>query len=377
MTPQRPFVIIDDSLGGRITLYEDARELIVANDPDEVGHAFRRLEAARRAGLTLAGYASYELGYLFEPRLAPLLPPGRRLPLLAFGAFAEGKSLDSFPHDSAGRLEYLSAAWQAEDYASRFARVIDYIAAGDVYQINLTFPLQGRHEGDLLGLFGALRSRQPVAHGAVVGLGAETILSLSPELFFTVEAGRITARPMKGTAPRGGDAASDRKAALVLAVDEKQRAENLMIVDLLRNDLSRISRIGSVHVPRLFQVETYPTLHQMTSTVVAELLPSVGLHDLFAALFPCGSVTGAPKIRAMEIIRALEATPRGVYCGAVGWIAPSGDMSFNVAIRTLTCFPDGSATFNIGSGIVADSTAAAEYDECLLKSRFLHSPGPA
>jgi aminodeoxychorismate synthase component I len=377
MTPQRPFVIIDDSLGGHINLYEGARELIITNDAAEVADAFRRLEAARRAGLTLAGYASYELGYLLEPRLVPLLPPARRLPLLAFGAFAESRRLEAWPRTASGRLNGLTPLWQVQDYASRFARVIDYIAAGDVYQINLTFRLQSAHEGDLLGLFGALRSRQPVAHGAVVALGAETILSLSPELFFAVEGGRITARPMKGTAPRGTNAASDRKAALELAVDEKQRAENLMIVDLLRNDLSRISRIGSVHVPRLFQVETYPTLHQMTSTVVAELSPSTGLHDLFAALFPCGSVTGAPKIRAMEIIRELEATPRGVYCGAVGWIAPSGDMSFNVAIRTLTCFPDGSAVFNVGSGIVADSTAAAEYDECLLKSRFLHTPGPA
>jgi len=371
MTLQRPFVIIDDSLGGHTKLFGAPAVVIRADRRADVPTAFARMEQARRDGLTLAGFASYELGYLFEPRLSKLMPKDRRVPLLLFAGFRDGADFDPGAITAHGEITDLRPDWAFDDYAPRFSTVLDYISAGDVYQINLTFPLRGRYAGDPLGIYTRLRQRQPVAHGAVIALGDETVLSLSPELFFKVESGRITARPMKGTASRGADAAKDREAALTLTVDEKQRAENLMIVDLLRNDLSRISRVGSVHVPKLFQVETYPTLHQMTSTVVADLLPGLGLHELFSGLFPCGSVTGAPKIRAMEIIRELEASPRGVYCGAVGWIAPSGDMSFNVAIRTLTCFADGSAVFNVGSGVVADSTAKAEYDECLLKSQFL------
>lgn len=372
MTPQRPFALIDDSLSGRARLYRQPEYLIQADQPADVALAFRQMEEARRAGLTLAGFASYELGYLLEQRLTPLLPARRRVPLLCFGAFRSGASFDPGTIGGEGSIAALAPDWSFEDYAPRFAKVLDHISAGDVYQINLTFPMCGRVAGDPLALYRELRVRQPVAHGGVVALGGETILSLSPELFFEVRSGKITAKPMKGTARRGSDTASDREAALTLAVDEKQRAENLMIVDLLRNDLSRISRVGSVHVPKLFEVETYPTLHQMTSTVMAELQPDLGLYELFAGLFPCGSVTGAPKIKAMEIIRTLETTPRGVYCGAVGWIEPSGDMSFNVAIRTLTCLADGDAVLNVGSGIVADSTAKAEYDECLLKSRFLN-----
>jgi aminodeoxychorismate synthase component I len=371
MMPQTPFALIDDNLSGRARLYSRPEFLIRADQAEDVASAFRRMEEARAAGLTLAGYASYELGYLLEPRLAPLLPAERRVPLLCFGAFREAEDFLPASIIGDGTIGALHAEWSFADYAPRFQRVLDYISAGDVYQINLTFPMRGRVTGDPLALYRDLRRRQPVAHGGVVSLGDETILSLSPELFFKVRSGQITAKPMKGTAKRESDSARDAEAALKLAVDEKQRAENLMIVDLLRNDLSRISRVGSVHVPKLFEVETYPTLHQMTSTVMAELLPDLTLRDLFTGLFPCGSVTGAPKIRAMEIIRKIEATPRGVYCGAVGWIAPSGDMSFNVAIRTLTCFADGSAVLNVGSGIVADSTAKAEYEECLLKSRFL------
>ncbi|MFO0991558.1 MAG: aminodeoxychorismate synthase component I [Hyphomicrobiales bacterium] len=373
MMPNRPFALIDDSLAGHARLFRHPDFIICADAAEGIAPAFRRIEEARRTGLTLVGYASYELGYLLEPRLAPLLPEKRRVPLLCFGAFREAEIFAPQSIAGDGTIETLQPDWSFAEYAPRFHKVLDYISAGDVYQINLTFPMSGSHRGDPLALYRALRLRQPVAHGGVVALGDETVVSLSPELFFAVRSGRITAKPMKGTAKREADPARDREAALRLAIDEKQRAENLMIVDLLRNDLSRISRVGSVHVPKLFEVETYPTLHQMTSTVMAELLPDLSLQDLFTGLFPCGSVTGAPKIRAMEIIRELEAEPRGVYCGAVGWIAPSGDMSFNVAIRTLTCFADGTAVLNVGSGIVADSTPKSEYDECLLKSRFLNS----
>ena len=197
------------------------------------------------------------------------------------------------------------------------------------------------------------------------------IVSLSPEVFFDVCDGVIRARPMKGTARRGFLPTEDMARAALLTQDEKSRAENLMIVDLLRNDLSRLSEVGSVRVTDLFTVETYPTLHQMTSGIEAKLRAGVTLADLFAGLFPCGSVTGAPKIRAMEIIRDLECAARGVYCGSLGLIAPDGAIRFNVAIRTLTLFPDGELVCNVGSAVVADSRAREEYEECLIKAKFL------
>jgi aminodeoxychorismate synthase component I len=370
MKPRAPFILLEDSLAGQSLLFAAPSEIITASTAEEVPEAFARLQAAHEAGRWIAGFAAYELGLVLEPKLAGLLSAGHG-PLMQFGVFdaPTGQGLGA---GTAGRVKGLQPDWSEVDYATRFEKVSAYIAAGDVYQINLTFPMRGTLEGDVLGLYAALKKRQPVAHGAVVSLSDETIVSLSPELFFETKGARITARPMKGTAPRGGDAAADDAIKLWLSRDEKQRAENLMIVDLLRNDLSRISQVGSVKVPELFAVETYNTLHQMTSTVTAELRGGLSLQDLFAGLFPCGSVTGAPKIRAMEIIAELETDSRGVYCGSIGHIAPCGDMAFNVAIRTLTIAADGGVVVNVGSGTVADSTANEEYAECLLKSRFLH-----
>ena len=215
-----------------------------------------------------------------------------------------------------------------------------------------------------------MRRRQPVTLGGVIALESQTILSASPELFFTVRGREISAKPMKGTAPRSKNPSEDVKIAAALQASIKDRAENVMIVDLLRNDLSRLSRIGSVKVPKLFEIETYPTLHQMTSTVTAELRPNLSLRDIFAGLFPCGSVTGAPKIRAMEIIHGLEDEARGAYCGSIGHISPDGDMKFNVAIRTATLFGE-DLVFNAGSGVVYDSDAKSEWDECHLKASFM------
>ena len=204
-----------------------------------------------------------------------------------------------------------------------------------------------------------------------MALGEETVVSLSPEVFFEAHGRHIRARPMKGTAQRGVMPTEDMARAQYLVEDEKSRAENLMIVDLLRNDLSRLAEVGSVKVTDLFTIQTYPTLHQMTSGIEARLREEVTFKDLFTGLFPCGSVTGAPKIRAMEIIRDLECAARGVYCGSLGVIAPSGDIRFNVAIRTLTLFPDHELVCNVGSAVVADSRATQEYEECLIKARFL------
>ncbi len=372
-TVDRPYVLFEDGRDhGRALLFDAPKEIVVARDASEVARAFARMEAASRAGLHLAGYASYELGYALEPKLAARPSPESRTPLLLFGAFAAPRAVDQdFGADLADSRISLQPAWTSEEYAQRFQKCRDYIFAGDVYQINLTFPLYGRFEGEPLALYRALRKRQPVAYGGVVALGAETIVSLSPEVFFDALDGQIRARPMKGTARRGFMPPEDMARAQYLVEDEKSRAENLMIVDLLRNDLSRLAEVGSVKVTDLFTVQTYPTLHQMTSGIEAKLRENVTLAELFSGLFPCGSVTGAPKIRAMEIIRDLECAARGVYCGSLGVISPGGDMRFNVAIRTLTIFPDHELVCNVGSAIVADSTAREEYEECLIKARFL------
>ncbi|MDE3114485.1 MAG: aminodeoxychorismate synthase component I, partial [Pseudomonadota bacterium] len=255
-------------------------------------------------------------------------------------------------------------------YAARFARAREWVAAGDIYQVNLSFRSRFTFQGDALALYLGLRRQARAAHCAYLDDGTRQVLSLSPELFFSLSAdGRLTAKPMKGTAPRGTNDEADAAARARLAVSEKDRAENLMIVDLLRNDLGRVAEIGSVSAKDLFAIETYPTLHQMVSTVTAKLKPGSDIATIQKALFPCGSITGAPKIRAMEIIAALEQSPRGVYCGAIGHISPDGTARFNVAIRTLT-IAEGRGELGIGGAVVYDSTAQGEYAECLLKARY-------
>ncbi len=237
--------------------------------------------------------------------------------------------------------------------------------------MNLTFPLASRFAGTIEQLYAQLQRRQPVPHGVLVDLGGVALLSRSPELFFSLsENGKLTTRPMKGTAPRGKTAAADDALRDELQSSEKNRAENLMIVDLLRNDMSRVSEVGSVTVPELFSVERFATLHQMTSCITSQVCKGITFKELFRALFPCGSITGAPKVRAMQIIRDIETQPREAYCGSIGWIAPNGAMEFNVAIRTLLCRQDQTVQMNVGGGIVYDSTAQSEYEEALLKSRF-------
>ena len=375
------FVLLDDSLGrsGCCRLFEKPLEVVRCERPEEVDAALARLAAAGAEGLWVAGYLSYELGYLMEPKLTPLLHRERHQPLLWFGLFDAPREFDAA---AAGRwltaratgdyrIGALRWSLSREAYLAAARRVKDYIAAGDVYQINLTFKGLFDFEGDPLALYQDLRRRQRVAHGALLVASDFQILSLSPELFLRVEDGRAEARPMKGTAARG--AAPEEDAALRdwLHRDVKSRAENLMIVDLLRNDLGRVAEIGSVQVSDLFTVESYPTLHQMTSGITARLRADVGLAEIARGLFPCGSITGAPKMRAMEIIRELEPAARGVYTGAIGMLAPNGDALFNVAIRTLVLDDRGGGQLGIGSGIVQDSDPQVEWEECLLKARFL------
>jgi para-aminobenzoate synthetase/4-amino-4-deoxychorismate lyase len=311
------------------------------------------------------------------------MPPERKVPLMWFGLYRAPRLLSEAEvdhwlstHTKSGSYQFsnVSRAWSKEEYVTRFERVQEKIRAGDIYQLNLTFKARFRLSGSPLTFYRDLRQRQRVAYGGIVDTGEVTVLTASPELFIEMKGRTIETRPMKGTSPRGGTPEADAAARHVLASDIKQRAENLMIVDLMRNDIGRISEIGSVHVTDLFTVETYRTLHQMTSGVRATLLEGVTLYELWRAIFPPGSVIGAPKIRAQELIAEYETEPRGVYCGAIGSISPDGQALFNVAIRSPVIFRDGSGEMGIGSGVVYDSVGAKEYDECLLKMKFLTDP---
>ena len=379
------FVLLDNSSGTRSPslLFTEPREIVSAETPEDVAPAIDRIEAAVGDGLHAAGFFSYELGYVLEPKLAGLLPSKRSVPLLWFGLYEAPRQMTG-----PGVLEWLnettrsvshdfsdvSLAWTREAYEARFDQALEMIRSGDIYQINLTFKARFKLLGSPLTFYRDLRAKQPVAYGAIVDTGEATVLSASPELFIAQDGRKIHTRPLKGTAARLGAIEADERQRRILASDEKQRAENLMIVDLMRNDLGRIAEIGSVRVDDLFTVETFKTLHQMTSGVTATLREGVGLTELLAGIYPPGSITGAPKIRAMELIAELETEARGVYCGAIGHIAPGGRSQFNVAIRTPVIMRGGDGEMGIGSGVVYDSGGGSEYEECLLKMKFLTDP---
>ena len=381
--PTEIFCLFDDARQrgpAPARLYRDPVAMIAAYRMDEVQPALDRVGEAREAGLHAAGFISYEAGLALEDRLAPIAArrDGEGAPLLWFGLFEGVRRIPStsvpglLPDPAQARVGALRPLIDQPDHRAAFDAVQAYIRAGDIYQVNLTFPCDIPVDGDPMALYAAIRPRAAAGYGGVIRTGDRTILSFSPELFFSQVRGQLTARPMKGTATRDADPQADAAQARWLEEDEKQRAENLMIVDLLRNDLSRVSRPGSVIVPDLFRVETYPTVHQLVSTVRARVLPGLLPVDVLRILFPCGSNTGAPKLRAMEIIDAVEPHSRGVYTGAMGWIDPEGDAAFNVAIRTL-CVEEGSnvGRLGLGSGIVADSQGYSEWAECLAKGRFL------
>lgn len=371
------FVLFDDQITSSVRRYTAPIKIIKAETIDQVEAAFKALERAHEDGYHLAGCMAYELGYALEPKLAHLMPETLGGPLIQFGVFDTVHTLDHLPEPEAKDFKGLSLKpdWNFSAYKTRFDHVMAFIKAGDAYQINLTFPMRGTYEGQAEALYLSLRRKQPGRYGGVISLGGPDIVSLSPELFFQTQRPSIYMRPMKGTARRQADPVQDAALRDAMRADMKSRAENLMIVDLLRNDVSRIAETGSVSVPELFTLETYPTLHQMTSQVQAKLALGTDFRKIIQSLFPCGSITGAPKIRAMEIIQELERSPRGPYCGAMGYIDPNGDMCFNVAIRTLT-LNDGQVTYNVGGGLVLDSNAEDEYAECLLKSKVLAATAP-
>jgi para-aminobenzoate synthetase/4-amino-4-deoxychorismate lyase len=366
-----------DALGpygeGRSFLFRDLRRVVQAWSVDEVVPALRAVEDAAGGGLHAAGFVAYEAAPAFDAALA-VLPSDRRLPLLRFALFAERAEGEPPSAEQASADAYSLGEWTASVSEARYVDAIDrigaWIAAGDTYQVNHTFRLRAPFAGSDAALYARLVLAQRAAYCAHLRFGGTSILSISPELFFRRAGRELRLRPMKGTRPRGRWPAEDEALAAELRASAKDRAENLMIVDLLRNDAGRVARFGSVTVPRLFQVETYETVHQMTSTIHARLRDDAGLVDVFRALFPCGSITGAPKVRTSQIIAALEDSPRGVYTGALGFVSP-GEAVFNVAIRTLVIDRDaGTAELGVGSGVTYDSTALAEHRECLSKAAF-------
>jgi len=339
----------------------------------EVRSALCRVEEAVAKGLHAAGYIAYEAASGLDPVLATQVASGE-LPLLWFGLFDTRRRVA--PGRRQARLGYRVGAWSPSvtgtQYQAALKAIHDYIGAGDTYQVNYTLRLRASFAGDAFSFYRDLTAAQPTAHCAYLDLGRFAVLSASPELFFALENGRLRGRPMKGTRERGRGAVEDAKQARELRESAKERAENLMILDLMRNDFGRVSVVGTVEVPALWQVESYPSLWQMTSQVESRLQPGTSLTDLLAALFPCGSVTGAPKVRTMQIIGELERGPRGIYTGCIGYVSPGPEARFSVAIRTAVIDRSSSeAEYGVGGGITWDSRPQAEFDEVVAKARIL------
>jgi para-aminobenzoate synthetase / 4-amino-4-deoxychorismate lyase len=367
-------------------LFLNPIKTIAASSLGDIPTLFQQIEQALANGLYVAGYLSYECGYHFERFSKANLSP-QSLPLAWFGIYAQPFIYDHadarftgteppipdniLPEGKTTRFTDTAILTISEDeYCKRIEKIKEYIQAGDTYQVNFTDSVSMQTTASPASAFAMLTDSQPVSYSAFINTAGHHILSLSPELFFRIKSGHITTRPMKGTMPRGLDLTEDAQQAIKLQSDPKNRSEHVMIVDLLRNDLGRICTMGSVHTDDLFSVERYETLLQMTSTISGTLRPNLSYYDIFKAIFPSGSITGAPKIRTMQLIRELERIPRGIYTGAIGFISPNNSAVFNVAIRTLV-LKDGTAQMGVGGGIVADSTPAEEYRECLLKAGFL------
>jgi len=371
--------LIDNTKDGISQLFQNPERFIICNNPSEVEQKFNEIEEANRQGKYVVGWFSYELGYFFEERLKHFslgvraspcaCPDATKEMLFCVGVFdGVGASPRACPNKrvATGGYPYhkskLKTNISKEDYLKNIDKIKEYIKNGDVYQINYTFKYLFEYNGCPFDLYNKIKQNQKVEYGALLNFPDYTILSFSPELFFKKEGNIITSKPMKGTAPKNTNPND-------LKNDPKNRAENLMIVDLIRNDISRIA--DNVTVPDLFTIEEYETLYQMTSTVTGHLKQNINLYNIFKNLFPCGSIIGTPKIRAMEIIKQLEKEKRKVYTGAIGCISPNGDISMSVAIRTLMLDKQGKGEFGIGSGIVYKSKPQMEYEECLLKAEFL------
>jgi para-aminobenzoate synthetase component 1 len=409
------FCRFEDRLAGRALQLDGVRERIEACTPTELQPALDAIENARCQGRWTALMLDFELGewllpwpappdaaQAFNPHAgapsseyalarrgnekkdivartrhlgtqnghaAPDEPNRPRLRALVFDRAHQETPWPAQPN-VAGGITDITPRLDRATYLTRIQTLREGISEGAFYQVNYTLPLDLRVQGDLRALYTRIAQRNPVAHAAYIEDEGQTILSFSPELFVARRGTTLTTRPMKGTAPRDPDPVRDQELGQALFASEKNRAENLMIVDLLRNDLGRIALPGSVRVEALFTLERYPTVWTMTSTVVADA-PHANLGDILRALFPCGSVIGAPKIAALTHIRHAEIAARGLYCGSIGWLAPNGDFSLNVAIRTLVVNAHGHGVYGVGGGIVYDSDPESEWQECLWKARIL------
>jgi para-aminobenzoate synthetase / 4-amino-4-deoxychorismate lyase len=368
---QEPTVVLESYLGGASYAFSDLHGEVVAYKMADVSQALLRVDRAVEQGLHAAGFVSYEAASGINPAL--VTREQSDFPLVWFGLFRQ--RLDPC-QGTQPALSYALSDWSASvtrpEYDEAMERIRDYIVAGDTYQVNHTFRLRAEFSGDPRGFYRALSRNQRTHYAAFLDIGRFQILSASPELFFRLKGGHLTTRPMKGTWPRGRWSAEDERHQTQLKQSEKNRSENVMIVDMLRNDLGMISKPGTVSVPSLWDVEPYETVLQMTSTVTSEVSKDIAISQVLKAMFPCGSVTGAPKVRTMQIISELELDARGIYTGSIGYISPGGEACFNVAIRTVCIDREsGTAEFGVGGGITFDSSPDGEYDECVTKARIL------
>lgn len=354
---------------------------IRCHDPKEVKSCLASIDAARRRGKYLVGYLAYEAVYGLHEILSPLYSPDADFPLIDFYIFDNhhlltqtdaGHLLKEFDQktNNPAFIRQLKFNYDFDYYAACLKEIKKYIKDGETYQLNFTGKYRFQLEGSPLSLYRMLRDQQKVEFSALFAGAEKQILSFSPELFFAKKGDYLQAKPMKGTMPRESDPNVDGENKRRLLDDEKILAENMIIVDLIRNDLSVIAQPGSVNVPKLFELEEYETVYQLTSTIACRVDKEITFAAIIDALFPCGSVTGAPKLRTMQIIRALERQNRGVYTGAIGYITPENDMCFSVAIRTL-CLNAGRGVMGVGGGIVYDSVIEDEFAEIHTKARFL------
>jgi para-aminobenzoate synthetase/4-amino-4-deoxychorismate lyase len=352
--------------------FSNPAETCIAETPADIPTVIHTAERAAREGMWAVLFLSYEAAPVFDPAFRTHPPSG--FPCAASAVFETCDPVPALPDAGIPTITGWTPLVSRSEYDTAIHTIRNYIAAGDTYQVNYTFPMDCRFTGDPVALYAFLCRAQKAPYCCMADCGRYHILSISPELFFERRGSHFVMRPMKGTMPRGRWFEEDTDRVAELYTSEKNRAENLMIVDLIRNDLGRIARHNTVRVSKLFEIERYETVLQMTSTVEGEIRPGISLFEIFGALFPCGSITGAPKIRTMQIIHELEPFPRSLYTGTIGFIRPGGDCEFNVAIRTvITDTETGAARFHVGGGITYDSTAENEYDECLTKSRFLNA----
>ena len=368
-------VILQDAATGEWLVFTQPKEIVAVYDIADVQDKLAYIDQqVNQHGLHAAGFLAYEAAAAFDSALQT--HPATKLPLLWFGLFEAPARLTTLPETTDS---YAIGDWQTSISKAAYEAGIDavkaHIAAGETYQVNFTMRLRAPFEGSAKQLFIDLNKAQRGSYGAFVDGVEWAICSASPELFFTLDGNRLTSRPMKGTAARGKTLAEDEAQMDWLQQSTKNRAENVMIVDMIRNDFGRIAQTGSVNVPKLFEIERYPTVLQMTSTVEAKT--DASFFEIMQALFPCASITGAPKVSTMQIISQLEDNPRGIYTGTMGYLAPNRKAQFNVAIRTVTVDREsGSAEYGTGGGIVWDSTSSAEYEECFVKARVLTDQPP-